>query len=283
MPMRNYKNRPPMKPDTTVWRYTSLGAVIAMLRDRQLRLTRLNSFDDPFEGSIPKQEIDDQVPILSGAHNVENMMRIQSHYHPDMDVPRTRHRDLWQELKERRLAKTRSAHASCWAAGDESEAMWRLYCRECGQPAGQGLALRSQLEKLESTVAQHDVVVSPIAYRFYHDDGPAFTDELDAFFHKRKGFKCEQEVRIIKFDEGHYNALTSSIAGYSEASPAAALPMHIFLDWAPATAIDAITVSPYATETYESEARQEIAAIDPAFAERIELSILSEHRYPRYI
>ncbi len=63
--MPTYKNRPPMDPDTPVWRYLSLNAVIATVRDRQLRFTRVDRFKDPFEGSVPKQTIDDQVLLLA--------------------------------------------------------------------------------------------------------------------------------------------------------------------------------------------------------------------------
>ena len=48
--MPAYKNRPPLDPDTPVWRYLSLGAVIATVRDRKLRFTRVDKFEDPFEG-----------------------------------------------------------------------------------------------------------------------------------------------------------------------------------------------------------------------------------------
>ena len=65
-----YKNRPFMEPDTAVWRYMSLGAVIATVRDRQLRFTRVDTFPDPFEGSVPKQTIDDQVVLFGGAYQM---------------------------------------------------------------------------------------------------------------------------------------------------------------------------------------------------------------------
>lgn len=70
--MPTYKNRRSMPQGTKVWHYTSLEAVIAMLRDRQMRLTRIDKFCDPFEGSVPKKTIDDQVVIFGGAQAREN-------------------------------------------------------------------------------------------------------------------------------------------------------------------------------------------------------------------
>jgi hypothetical protein len=70
----------------------------------------------------------------------------------------------------RRRALTRSAQASCWTAGPESEALWRLYCEDDGVHGkdglrGQGVAVRSMLCKVEASVAALDLIVSPINYR----------------------------------------------------------------------------------------------------------------------
>lgn len=256
--MPTYKNRIPLDQSTPVWHYTTQSAVVAMLRDRKLRLTRLDAFPDPFEGSVPKQMFDDQVALFSSVYDV--MME-------DLSTP-----DPWTVMTQRRLAMRRSAHAICWSWGDESEALWKLYCRD--DVEGQGLALRSQLGKLEGSVEDPDVYVSPVSYRHYHI-GPSFDNELDPFMHKRKGFECEREVRLLLFDTAHFNALNmaQNLAGPYPPE----LSQYRFLDWSPPSAIDAITVSPYASEAYESRARDEIAAIDPKVA--VELSVLSERLY----
>ena len=168
---------------------------------------------------------------------------------------------------------------SCWIAGTESEAMWRLYCRADGRE-GQGVALQSTLGTIEASVAGHDLYVSPIAYRYYHE-GNAFDDELDLFMHKRLGFEYEREVRLLKYDHCHYiklsTALTSADPSIAEPSE---LQEYILLERSPSTAIDRITISPYATSEYEATAREAIASIDPPLLEKVELSILSERRYP---
>jgi hypothetical protein len=52
---------------TPVWRYMSLDALIAIVRDRQLRFTRVDKFEDPFERAVPKQTIDNQVLLFGSA------------------------------------------------------------------------------------------------------------------------------------------------------------------------------------------------------------------------
>jgi len=274
--MASYKNRPVMEPTTELRRYISLDALICILRDQQLRLTRVDRFSDPFEGSVPKRQIDDQVPIFSGA-NLMMMEQIASHY-SGMETPRRR--DMWTEMSQRRRAMTRSIHASCWIAGPESEGMWRLYCEDGVR--GRGVALRSTLGKIEASVAPHDLFVSPVTYRYYHE-GPAFTDDMDPFMHKRLGFQHEHEVRLLRYDQPHYVSLALAIRGSDGSSPAPVappeLPDYVFLDWSSLDHTDAITISPYADDIYEQRVRTAIASVEPAAAGRIELSVLSERRY----
>jgi hypothetical protein len=47
-----------MSDDTPVWRHLSLSAAIATIKTRKLQLTRVDKFHDPFEGSVPKSQID---------------------------------------------------------------------------------------------------------------------------------------------------------------------------------------------------------------------------------
>jgi hypothetical protein len=58
-----------------------------------------------------------------------------------------------------------------------------------------------------------------------------------------------------------------------------ALLKNIFFDWRPLDVVDAIVISPYATEAYEKRVRDAVSSISPAAIGLIELSILSERRY----
>ncbi|MGO8920935.1 MAG: hypothetical protein ACLQJR_34015 [Stellaceae bacterium] len=122
-------------------------------------------------------------------------------------------------------------------------------------------------------MAAHDLYISPIRYLRYHE-APAFTDEMDPLLHKRHGFAAESELRLLKFDEAHFNALVAKDASVSE------LPEHIYVDWVLGDAIDEIIVSPYADVNYEDSVRHAINAKDPNLADRVVLSELHERRYP---
>jgi hypothetical protein len=144
--------------------------------------------------------------------------------------------------------------ASPKLAGDESEALWRLYCADDGCQ-GVGVALRTTLARLEASVAAHDLYVSPITYLPYHE-APPFTDEMDSLLHKRHGFAAERELRLLKFDQEHFNVLVPKDGSVPE------LLKHIYLDWVLSDVIDEIIISPYADVNYEDLARQAIHATD---------------------
>jgi hypothetical protein len=170
-----------------VWRYLTLRAVIATIETRRLRLTRIDRFRDPFEGSVPKKQIEDQIPLFIGAASQRTMMNsVAAHYHPDMASSMPPDEEPWGRITRLRRARTRSSHASCWSASDESEVLWRLYCIDDGCH-GVGVALRTTLARLEASVAAHDLYVSPITYIRYHE-APAFTDEIAPLLHKRHSF-----------------------------------------------------------------------------------------------
>jgi hypothetical protein len=69
-----------MSGDTPVWRYLTLSAVIATIKTQHLRLTRVDRFQDPFEGSVPKKQIEDQILLLGGAASRRMMNRIAARW-----------------------------------------------------------------------------------------------------------------------------------------------------------------------------------------------------------
>jgi hypothetical protein len=278
-----------MPGDTPVWRYLSLDAVIATIKTRRLRLTRIDKFQDPFEGSVPNAQFDQQQTVLLiGAESRRHMWNQIAPHHPGMAASMPPYEDSWTRITRWRRARTRSAHASCWSHGDESELLWRLYCRHessqgvgllwrlCSRHKGSqgvGVALRTTLACLDASVKAHDLYVSPIIYDRYHEALP-FTDEMDSLLHKRHLFAPEHELRLLKFDQAHFNALIPKDASVSE------LPEHIPVDWVLSDVIDKIVISPYADENYEHLVRAAINAADPNLASRVVLSVLNDR--PRF-
>jgi hypothetical protein len=61
-----YKHRPDVLPGEPVRRYYTFEGAIATLKSGALRLTRIDTFDDPFEGSVPTPQHNNQV-IFAGS------------------------------------------------------------------------------------------------------------------------------------------------------------------------------------------------------------------------
>jgi hypothetical protein len=261
-----YRNRPSMDPGTHMWRYLSLDAVIETVRDWKLRFTRVDKFRDSFEGSVPKQTRDDQVVLFGGAYH---MLTSVAAWHPSGAMSLPEREDPWERTTRLRHAKRRSTYACCWAAGDESEPLWRLYCEP-----GKGVALRTTMAQLEKSVAPHDLYISPIKYRPYRE-GPSFDDDLDPFMNKRQEFSAENEVRLLKVDDAQFGALMSK-----PPPTTAELPEHLYLDWQAADTIVEIVLSPDAEESFEQAARAGIEAVDASLRDRVILSVLNPRRYP---
>jgi hypothetical protein len=280
--MTPYKNRrTDVLPNTEVRRYISLEAALRTVRERKLRLTlvdHLRQKYDPFEGSVPIAEINNRVVVFSGYyHNRSMWQQVAPHF--AMEVKLSQTQDPWERVGRINRAKILSTHVSCWTYGHESEGMWRLYCED-GGVRGRGVALQTTLAKLEASMLQYDLAVSPIHYRYYHEvDTRGFTDSLDQFFHKRLGFASENEVRLVKESAEHFNRLIApdpKTGHVSEPSPGG-MPDHLFLDdWDP-TAIEQITISPYADDDYEAEVRTAMERAGTAIP--LERSVLDPRRY----
>jgi len=271
--MPAYTHRPSKAADTSVWRYMSLSAVFETIKKRQLRLTRVDRFRDSFEGSVPEKQFEEQTLLLIGAASRRAMMNSVAAHYPGMATFMPPDEDPWVKITRLRRARTRSAHASCWSMEGESDLLWRLYCADGGQ---EGVALRTTLARLEASVVAHDLYVSPIVYVPYHE-APAFRDEMDSLFHKRHGFVAECELRLLNFDQAHFNALVPKDGFVSD------LREHIYVDWVLGDVIDEIIISPYASENYEDLVRHAITAVEPRLADRVRLSDLHERRNaPRF-
>jgi hypothetical protein len=136
--------------------------------------------------------------------------------------------------------------------------------------------MRSTLQRLEDSLTEYpDVYVSPVNYRDYQEAGFRFDCELDSMMHKRMGFKAENEVRALKWDQDHYSKLA-----LARDHPPSELPAHLHLAWPASKVVEAIVISPYADEVFEDSVRYQVAKIDKALADRVELSRLHPRRTP---
>ena len=253
---------PRSSPDQEVWRYLSLGRLLDALEKKHLSLTLLDRYskDDPYETSVPRAVDQDDCQIIyqGMAEFASEEFGFAEHESGSNDHER------YLSLKARRRALLRSAHASCWRSGSESEAMWRLYCRD-----GNGVAIRSTFQKLQDSIKDASTVVSAISYIDYKTDRFArHRDPYDPALHKRKAFEHEQEIRVLRFDPEDFTR-----AGTDESYSA---PEYVYIAWNPEAVIEKIVVNPRCAAGYFEEVTRAIETLSKEIARTVHRSDLAE-------
>ena len=147
-----------------VWRYLDLPRFIWMLARKALTFVRVDSLEDPFEGSIPPAVFEEW---KSNPATADVMNRARS-------------------------GLRRQTFVSCWHANNvESEAMWRLYCG-----SHDGIALQTTYEKLDASLPE-GVLLGQMTYLDYETDKDPPRDPLALLMRKRQAFEHEHEVRAL--------------------------------------------------------------------------------------
>ena len=137
---------------------------VSILENRALFFARADKLGDPFEGSVPKKNID----LLS-------------------DEERAMYAPVMQQLPRFTLI-------SCWhESTHESEAMWKLYSSTQG-----GIAIKTRFESfVNSFRIDERLHIGRVQYLDYDSDQIPEVDPLSPYLHKRRSFEHEREVRAI--------------------------------------------------------------------------------------
>jgi hypothetical protein len=113
------------EPNTTLWRYTDVPKFISLLARKALFFCRLDHFDDPFEGSMPRA-----LAVVREDRQKRSAMALMYDQTPLV------------------LTWRRNTIINCWHIGEaESAAMWSLYARD-----NQGLAIRSTFKRMTESL-----------------------------------------------------------------------------------------------------------------------------------
>ena len=166
---REFHNPPPA--DAILWRYMDFTKFVSLLETRTLFLARADKLGDPFEGSVPKNNL-----ILRAT--------LESEFSDEEILKYTL---VMQQLPRFTLI-------SCWHESSyESEAMWRLYASVNG-----GIAIKSNFNVFaKSFLTAEQIHIGAVQYVDYDNDQIPEDDLLSPYLHKRQSFKYEQEVRAI--------------------------------------------------------------------------------------
>ena len=165
--------------DAKLWRYLTFAKFAALLQSGALHFSRVDRFDDHFEGAWPQSD-DAVLANLKG-----------------FDI-----RGYTERMRS-------MVAASCWLGSEfESAAMWRLYIRE----PGEGVAITTTFGKLAAVVEAMNEApavglagVGKVAYMDHVNEGliahskpdEPLPNTLLPFMIKNKSYEHEKEVRAL--------------------------------------------------------------------------------------
>jgi hypothetical protein len=179
-----YKEHPafqsPKNENAKIWRYMDFTKFVSLLDTSSLFFTRVDTLDDPFEGSCP-------IEVLQQIHKKLNIAT---------------------EIKYARgffALVNKFTAVNCWHINEyESAAMWKSYLK-----SNEGIAIQSTFKHLKDSLRdmEHDIFIGEVRYIDY-DKLDTLVDPNEVFefpvIFKRKVFQHEQELRAVirKFPEG---------------------------------------------------------------------------------
>lgn len=160
---KHYLDIPP--DDAVLWRYMDFVRFVSLLEKNALFFPRADKLEDPFEGYRPISAV--KVKISSSdAETLSNIYKAS--------IPLTL--------------------INCWhESPHESEAMWKLYSRETD-----GIAIKTDFGSLmDCFKTDYRWMPGRVNYIDHETSYPATGSLWAPFFHKRKSFEHEHEVRIV--------------------------------------------------------------------------------------
>jgi hypothetical protein len=154
-----------------LWRYMDFTKFISLLETRKLFFSRSDMFDDRFEGSSTKLNVQIRSDLIEKTG--EDIIG-----------------DILQHLRK-------YVAINCWHENEhESAAMWLLYLK-----SNEGIVILSDWRRLKQSIIDNRTVhIGRVKYIDYETEKILFSHRLSNYLYKRKSFEHEKEVRAIVSD-----------------------------------------------------------------------------------
>lgn len=193
---------------TPLWRYMDFSKYASMLATQALYFTRLDQFQDPFEGAMGSEDTEQawcDHYLSFFRHSLRNPPEQYTCTLSDQQVEEHAKR-LLSEFRAGNVYKAKTTFVNCWYESQhESDAMWRLYSEQ----SRYAVAIRSTVGLLRAATEQR-IVVGRVKYIDYCE---SFPDISFPHFFKRKSFEHEREVRGVIIDIRAHQANIGKVVG----------------------------------------------------------------------
>ena len=185
-----------LQSDNKLWRYMDLAKFISMLKSSALYFSSPDCFEDIYEGAHGelknKKAWDDfymsyaRASIVTAPDNCWHKI--------DMDILEENAKNLVEQISK---TWKKGVFINCWYHSEfESEAMWKMYAVNVQN----AIAIQTTCGELERQMGKKATIKTVQ----YIDYSTQFVGPNEEFWHKRKSFEYEKEVRAIihNFEHG---------------------------------------------------------------------------------
>lgn len=156
--------------NTKIWRYMDFTKFVYMLEKGGLFFPKVDSFNDPYEGSYSRGNLTIRKFVFSRAKDKKKFQRIID------------------EIKQIRP----NINISCWHMNDfESAGMWKLYSK-----TNESICIQTTFGRLEKALPGQ-IKFGRVKYINYDKDWIPESDFYYPFIYKRISFEHEKELRAI--------------------------------------------------------------------------------------
>lgn len=180
--IRTYTKIATLDDTLRIWRYMDFTKLANLVLTGKLWFNRIDCFQDVYEGTYPKQNIDIlQKKILRvGGSNFRGGKIIEKSFRKRMYV-------------------------CCFHQNEfESDAMWKLYAHSGG------VAVKTDIGRIKRALefSNQDITISRVKYIDFDSEGFLDNNVINLGVYKRKSFEYEQEVRLLFISEERDNPET---------------------------------------------------------------------------
>jgi len=188
----------PEKGDAIIRRYMDFAKFVSLLDEQALFFVRADKLGDSFEGSHSKANIEIRPQV----------------YRDMLKNLGSNSQDVLKDMSAFFKFLPKITAVSCWHLSEyESDAMWKLYLE-----SSEGIAIQSTYYRLKSSIRDKSLPIHiyKVKYIDYEQDFMPGEFNVGPFFHKRKGFEHEHELRAViqnwAYERGGEKVLAKPIA-----------------------------------------------------------------------
>ena len=175
--------------ETMIWRYMDFTKFLSFIDKQASFFCRADFMDDRYEGSLSAATLD---PL-----RMWDMV---------MDYYGTQ---MANDASERAQTSIKNHFLNCWHMNNyESAAMWKVFAK-----TNEAIAIQSRVWRLKSSFnnIRPNIYVGRVKYVDYDVDKIPNEEPLLAYFHKRKSFEYEQELRAVFVNDPNTQSYDSSL------------------------------------------------------------------------